>query len=67
MANLSELISKLFKSNIELWHWEDEARVDDDHKIAEAKRHINRLNNERNDFIEAIDGWVIENLQRENK
>ena len=67
MANLSELINKLFKANIELWHWEDEARCDDDAKVAESKRHINALNNERNDYIEAIDEWVISNIQKEKK
>ena len=40
MTTFSGLISKLLKTNIELWHWEDEARCSDDHKVAEAKKHI---------------------------
>lgn len=46
--------------NYSLWHLEDEARrtdVEDSH-IAEAKRAIDRHNQQRNDGIEQVDFWI---------
>ena len=54
------------RSNFELWHEEDKARVPGvpDAEIVRVKRAIDRLNQRRNDLVEKMDGWLMERLQQ---
>ena len=37
---VGHLIARLAQTNIELWHEEDKARVDDDHQVAAALQRL---------------------------
>jgi hypothetical protein len=52
--------------NYKLWHEEDKARspTASDAEIAQVKRAIDKLNQQRNDWIEKLDDWFTEELGR---
>jgi len=59
-------ICDLHRFNFLLWHEEDVARSPDatDARIAEVKRAIDRYNQQRNDAIERVDDYLVEDLGR---
>jgi len=63
---LSGRICDLHRFNFLLWHEEDIARSPDvtDARMAEVKRAIDKYNQARNDSIEKVDDWLIEELAR---
>ena len=63
---IGQLIAQLAQTNIELWHEEDKARLEDDHVVAAAKRNVDKLNQRRNDLIEQIDASVMETIRAAN-
>jgi hypothetical protein len=58
------LVCRQLGFNFLLWHEEDNARSPSasDAEIAQVKRQIDRLNQERNDWIERLDDWVTQEL-----
>jgi len=50
--------------NFRLWHEEDKARSPSasDTEIAQVKRAIDKLNQQRNDWIEKLDDWITDEL-----
>jgi hypothetical protein len=59
------LVQQNHLRNFRLWHEEDVARRDDlgFEPVYRAKRNIDRLNQERNDFIEAMDQAILAALR----
>ncbi len=61
------VVCQQFSFNFRLWHEEDIARSRDVSaaRIAEVKRNIDRLNQQRNDWIEKMDDYLTEELDRQ--
>jgi Protein of unknown function (DUF4254) len=62
---LLKLVQENHLRNFQLWHEEDIARRDDlgSERIHQAKRAIDRYNQERNNFIEEMDKLLVSLLQ----
>jgi hypothetical protein len=60
------LVCEQLSYNFRLWHEEDKARspTAGDTEIAQVKRAIDKLNQQRNDWIEKVDDWITEELAR---
>jgi len=58
------LLEENHMRNFLLWHEEDKARRDDKgfEYVYHAKRAIDRYNQERNNFIEKMDQWLVQHL-----
>ena len=67
-SDFPNLVSMQHYVNFELWHQEDMARDPDapDSKIAAVKRAIDVLNQLRNDMIEQMDQYLLDELQNKN-
>jgi len=60
------MVCEQLSHNYKLWHEEDKARspTASDAEIAQVKRAIDKLNQQRNDWIEKLDDWFTEELAR---
>ena len=59
------VVCRQHQRNFQLWHEEDIARSQDvsDAELAAVKRRIDKLNQQRNDFIERLDDCLIQELR----
>ena len=64
-ADFLKLVQENHLRNFQLWHEEDIARRDDlgSERIHQAKRAIDRFNQERNNFIEEMDKVLVAELK----
>ena len=67
-SGLLSVICEQHSFNFQLWHREDIARspVADDHVISDVKRKIDKLNQQRNDWIEKVDDFLTRMLAERN-
>lgn len=59
------LVENNHQYNFQLWHEEDKARRDDCgfEYVYRAKRNIDQLNQQRNNYMEAMDEWIFHHYQ----
>ena len=59
------LVEENHRFNFLLWHDEDKARREDKgfEYVYKAKRNIDHYNQQRNNFIEKMDAWIVEHYQ----
>ena len=59
------LVCRQHQQNYHLWHQEDVARSPDvaDAELAQVKRNIDKLNQQRNDLIEQLDDYLTKELE----
>lgn len=64
-AGFLNIVCRQHQRNFQLWHEEDIARSPDvsDCELAGVKRRIDKLNQQRNDFIERLDDCLIQEMQ----
>lgn len=67
-TELIETILGNHRANFDLWHEEDKAREPEvsDSTIAQVKHHIDRLNQRRNDLLEAMDRILFAGAGEQN-
>jgi len=60
-AEWLDLVARHHQANFNLWHIEDEARIPaaTDPELADVKRRIDRVNQERNDLAEELDRTLV--------
>jgi hypothetical protein len=62
---LMAIVTKQHRANFDLWHEEDKARDPEasDAEIARVKHAIDAINQRRNDLMEAVDLWLLHELE----
>src|SRR5437773_10337207 len=66
--SLLRIVCEQLGYNFRLWHEADKARspTATDTEIAQVKRAIDKLNQQRNDWMEKLDDWITDDLARRN-
>jgi hypothetical protein len=69
LPRMTDLVLRQHRANFDLWHEEDKARCPDvpDSNIAHVKHEIDRLNQLRNDLVEQIDLYLLEEAGPQNQ
>jgi len=64
-SDLKDIVLAQHLCNFKLWHVEDKARRTDvsPEVIANCKREIDSLNQQRNDLIEKMDAWLVQRIE----